>query len=607
LIRNEMYELEKNLSDYIMNEGLFHSINIVDGKIDEGYILNKVCSVYYDNNEKDYYIKEDGLSVLNAKTIFLNIDLNKKITNKKCLNSKCIFNTCPYLIVFKQLNKNVKKSKVIEEKSFDIDIQISRNISNLKLKNDLLNLKDVISFSLNNNNGYLINTIILNGDNKDLKKKTINIIKEIYSLNGDNLIYEEIDLLENNLNNFNSDINYIKNYDKFIEINHINSFSLLNKISNIESNKVIILDSKLDFPIKNSNCLIIEIPDYNKEELIELFKNNLKEKNIVISDEILIYLNNEYMENYIKENSNLKNDELIDKLVIEVVNNLSKRNSNLLEISDFKKSLDYEDRIKLVEERLNNLVGLQSVKKQLKELISYLVFLNKTKNKINLPTLNLHAVFTGNPGTGKTTIARIYAEILYTLGYIKENKLIEVGREDLIAEYVGQTAVKTKAVFDRAMGGVLFIDEAYSLTPTNGNGFESECISTIIKLMEDNRDKIVVIFAGYKNDMEKFLDSNEGLRSRITSEIFFNDYSVEELYLIFKNSLKELNLNLDSSAKIKFMNIILKAKNDSRFGNGRYIMNLRQKVLMKHALNTINEVDEEKLLTITIDDFDNIN
>ena len=599
-----MYELENNLSDYIMNEGLFHSINIVDGKIDEGYILNKVCSVYYDNNKKDYYIKEDGLSVLNAKTIFLNLDLNKKITNKKCLNSKCIFNTCPYLIVFKQLNKNVKKSKVIEEKSFDIDIQISRNISNLKLKNDLLNLKDVISFSLNNNNDYLINTIILNGDNKNLKKKTINIIKEIYSLNEDNLIYEEIDLLENNLNNFNSDINYIKNYDKFIEINHINSLSLLNKISNIENDKVIILDSKLDFPIKNSNCLIIEIPDYNKEELIELFKNNLKEKNIEINDEILIYLNNEYMENYIKENSNLKNDELIDKLVIEVINNLSKRNSNLLEISDFKKSLDYEDRIKLVEERLNNLVGLQSVKKQLKELISYLVFLNKTKNKINLPTLNLHAVFTGNPGTGKTTIARIYAEILYTLGYIKENKLIEVGREDLIAEYVGQTAVKTKAVFDRAMGGVLFIDEAYSLTPTNGNGFEAECISTIIKLMEDNRDKIVVIFAGYKNDMEKFLDSNEGLRSRITSEIFFNDYSVEELYLIFKNSLKELNLNLDSSAKDKIINIISKAKNDNRFGNGRYIMNLRQKVLMKHALNTSNEIDEDLLLTITEKDFD---
>ena len=434
-----MYELENNLSDYIMNERLFHSINIVDGKIDEGYILNKVCSVYYDNNKKDYYIKEDGLSVLNAKTIFLNIDLNKKITNKKCLNSKCIFNTCPYLTVFKQLNKNVKRSKVIEGKSFDIDIQISRNISNLKLKNDLLNLKNVISFSLNNNNDYLINTIILNGDNKNLKKKTINIIKEIYSLNEDNLIYEEIDLLENNLNNFNSDINYIKNYDKFTEINHINSLSLLNKISNIENDKVIILDSKLDFPIKNSNCLIIEIPDYNKEELIELFKNNLKEKNIEINDEILIYLNNEYMENYIKENSNLKNDELIDKLVIEVINNLSKRNSNLLEISDFKKSLDYEDRIKLVEERLNNLVGLQSVKKQLKELISYLSFLNKTKNKINLPTLNLHSVFTGNPGTGKTTIARIYAEILYTLGYIKENKLIEVGREDLIAEYVGQT------------------------------------------------------------------------------------------------------------------------------------------------------------------------
>ena len=599
-----MYELENNLSDYIMNEGLFHSINIVDGKIDEGYILNKVCSVYYDNNKKDYYIKEDGLSVLNAKTIFLNIDLNKKITNKKCLNSKCIFNTCPYLTVFKQLNKNVKRSKVIEGKSFDIDIQISRNISNLKLKNDLLNLKDVISFSLNNNNDYLINTIILNGDNKNLKKKTINIIKEIYSLNEDNLIYEEIDLLENNLNNFNSDINYIKNYDKFTEINHINSLSLLNKISNIENDKVIILDSKLDFPIKNSNCLIIEIPDYNKEELIELFKNNLKEKNIEINDEILIYLNNEYMENYIKENSNLKNDELIDKLVIEVINNLSKRNSNLLEISDFKKSLDYEDRIKLVEERLNNLVGLQSVKKQLKELISYLVFLNKTKNKINLPTLNLHAVFTGNPGTGKTTIARIYAEILYTLGYIKENKLIEVGREDLIAEYVGQTAVKTKAVFDRAMGGVLFIDEAYSLTPTNGNGFEAECISTIIKLMEDNRDKIVVIFAGYKNDMEKFLDSNEGLRSRITSEIFFNDYSVEELYLIFKNSLKELNLNLDSSAKDKIINIISKAKNDNRFGNGRYIMNLRQKVLMKHALNTSNEIDEDLLLTITEKDFD---
>ena len=147
----------------------------------------------------------------------------------------------------------------------------------------------------------------------------------------------------------------------------------------------------------------------------------------------------------------------------------------------------------------------------------------------------MHMVFTGNPGTGKTTIARVIAKILFDIGIIHENKLIEVERKDLVGEYQGKTAIKTFDVIDKAMGGVLFIDEAYSLSPkTSGNSdFGDEAIATLIKAMEDHKDQLVVIFAGYKDEMKTFIDSNPGIASRIGYTFDFKDYTPDELVKIF--------------------------------------------------------------------------
>ena len=188
--------------------------------------------------------------------------------------------------------------------------------------------------------------------------------------------------------------------------------------------------------------------------------------------------------------------------------------------------------LKIYLDKLNSLIGLMEVKKELNSLINFVKLqrLRKQKN-LNIPTISLHMVFTGNPGTGKTTVARLMSKILFELGYLSKGHVIETNRAGMVAGYLGQTALKTEEVVKQSVGGVLFIDEAYTLASDDEYG--QEAIDTLLKLMEDYRDNLVVIVAGYPKLMEKFISSNPGLASRFNKYIEFHDYTKEELYQIF--------------------------------------------------------------------------
>ena len=270
--------------------------------------------------------------------------------------------------------------------------------------------------------------------------------------------------------------------------------------------------------------------------------------------------------------------------------------NNELPIIKTNKSIDE------VFSELDELVGLDKVKKVLRELVDLISLKDKTKDKLNISNVNLHMVFLGNPGTGKTTIARMVASILYNLGYIKENKLIEVSSKDLVAEYVGQTASKTASVIEKSLNGVLFIDEAYTLAVRNSNSYNDEAIATLIQAMENYRDKLVVIFAGYTKEMQAFLDSNSGIVSRIGYTLEFDDYTTNELIKIFKNMTTKSGFMVEDSAIEYLRTIIDENRNIKNFGNARFVRNIYEKTIIKHASRVKNNKQKKILITITKDD-----
>jgi len=285
--------------------------------------------------------------------------------------------------------------------------------------------------------------------------------------------------------------------------------------------------------------------------------------------------------------------------------NLDLSTTKSLNLKQEYKDTQIQRVIDILEEEL---VGLVPVKSRIREIAALLV-IDRLRKKVNLTSNSpgLHMSFTGSPGTGKTTVALRMADILYKLGYCRKGHLLTVTRDDLVGQYIGHTAPKTKEVLKKALGGILFIDEAYYLyKPDNERDYGAEAIEILLQVMENQSDDLVVILAGYKDRMERFYESNPGLSSRIANHVDFPDYSAEELLTIGKIMLEEQQYQFTPEAEKAFLDYIEKRKEQPLFANARSVKNALDRARMRQANRNFENagkiLTKSDLVTITADD-----
>ncbi|MBA3647396.1 MAG: AAA family ATPase [Chitinophagales bacterium] len=362
-----------------------------------------------------------------------------------------------------------------------------------------------------------------------------------------------------------------------------------------------------------------EFPDYTPQELAAIAQYAAAERSLSFTFEASKYLYEKLVAAYRSRDRSFGNARMVMALIEEAKMNmglrvmtlqnpksLSKEMFSTLEREDFQRIFAIKekvtpdipvDELELKEAigELNSLIGMDHIKNEINEMVKLVRFYREERKDV-LSRFSLHSVFMGNPGTGKTTVARITARIYKALGLLERGHLIETDRQGLVAGYVGQTALKTSVIIDSAKGGVLFIDEAYSLSTGSGNDFGMEAIETLLKKMEDLRDQLVVIVAGYTGNMNYFLDSNPGLKSRFDKIFIFNDYSPEELYAIALLMLSNENLTPDSEAAEhlkKYLQVIYD-KRDKYFGNARAVRRIVEETIKNRDLRASSIPKEER-------------
>nr|WP_256218415.1 AAA family ATPase [Bacillus sp. MUM 116] len=346
------------------------------------------------------------------------------------------------------------------------------------------------------------------------------------------------------------------------------------------------------FPQSN----LLHLPNYSNEELVMIAEKIADENDYILTDEAKVEIQHRLEKERVDDT--FGNARTVRNIVLDAIFKKGSKDKNpeffhyfILGKEDFL--IERTENLISPYEKLEQLIGLESLKEEIQSIISF-VKLQQYRRKQQLPTvpIQLHAVFTGNPGTGKTTVAQIYAELLKDCGILKRGHLIVTSRADFVAGYVGQTAGKTKKKIREALGGVLFIDEAYSLLGHSGNDFGKEVIDTLVDEMTKQNENLVVVLAGYPNEMDHLLESNPGLRSRFKKFFIFRDYSSEELLAIMEAYAEGYQYQITGESR-ELLKTTLKSKNFK--GNGRFATNLVDEMIQAQALRLMDESKEVHL------------
>jgi len=299
------------------------------------------------------------------------------------------------------------------------------------------------------------------------------------------------------------------------------------------------------------------------------------------------------------ENGSISTNDAMKQLILNY--NIERTSKEIIEKNESESVDDI-----LIE--LNELIGLESVKELINEIMSYSeIQRRRTIEGLKTDTLVMHMIFKGSPGTGKTTVARLLGRLYKSMGILEKGHLIEIERADLVGEYIGHTAIKVKDQMKNAIGGILFIDEAYSLARGGEKDFGKEAIDALVKAMEDHKDNLILILAGYHKEMEDFIMTNPGLRSRFPINIVFEDYTIEQLVEIAELMVQMKDYRLSKSAKAKLFNVLsLRRRRDGyHSGNARLVRNLIEGAIRKQAVRLNNSYiySRDDLITLNREDF----